>query len=86
MLLEESPERVTLARFCVEARAIPAEYADDARHIAVAIVNDIPVIVSRNFRHMVNVERKRKINSVNLREGFPLIDIVSPWEVSHEGA
>ena len=31
---------------------------------------------------MVNIERKRKINSVNLREGLPLIDIVSPWEVN----
>ena len=42
------------------------------------------VVVSWNFRHMVNIERKRKINSVNLREGLPLIDIVSPWEVNDE--
>lgn len=86
MVLEESPESVALARSYVEARAIPAEYEDDARHIAIATVNDITVIVSWNFRHMVNVERKRRINSVNLREGFPLIDIVSPWEVSDEEA
>jgi hypothetical protein len=43
-------------------------------------------VVSWNFKHMVNVERKLKINSVNVREGFPLIDIVSPLEVSHEEA
>ena len=49
-------------------------------------MNDINVIVSWNFRHMVNVERKRRINSVNLREGCPLIDIVSPWEISDEEA
>jgi len=30
---------------------------------------------------MVNIERKRRINSVNLAEGLPLLDIVSPWEV-----
>ncbi len=57
-----------------------------ARHIAIATLNDINVIVSWNFRHMVNVERKRRINSVNLREGCPLIDIVSPWEISDEEA
>ena len=49
-----------------------------------AAISDIGVIVSWNFRHMVNVERKRLINSVNLREGFPLLDLVSPWEISDE--
>lgn len=33
---------------------------------------------------MVNIERKRRINSVNLGEGLPLLDIVSPWEVRGE--
>ena len=86
MVLEESPESVALARAYVEAGAIPADYEDDARHIAIATLNDVNVVVSWNFRHMVNVERKRRINSVNVREGFPLIDIVSPWEVSDEEA
>lgn len=54
--------------------------------LAIATLNDINVVVSWNFRHMVNVERKRRIDSVNLREGVPLIDIVSPWEVSDEKA
>lgn len=86
MVLEESPESVALALAYIEAGAIPADYEDDARHIAIATLNDVNVVVSWNFRHMVNVERKRRINSVNLREGFPLIDIVSPWEVSDEKA
>lgn len=85
-VLEESEESVALAQAYIEATAIPSDYEDDARHIAIATLNDINVIVSWNFRHMVNVERKRRINSVNLREGFPLIDIVSPWEVSDEEA
>lgn len=63
-VLEESQESVTLARAYVEAGAIPVQYEDDARHIAVATVNDIKVIVSWNFRHMVNIDRKRWINSV----------------------
>jgi hypothetical protein len=29
----------------------------------------------------VNVERKRLINSVNMREGFPVLDLVSPWKI-----
>lgn len=85
-VLEESPESVALARAYVSSGAIPAEYEDDARHIAIATVNDIRVIVSWNFRHMVNLERKRRINSVNVRDAFPLLDLVSPWEIGDEEA
>lgn len=85
-VLEESPESLALAQAYVSAGAIPADYEDDARHIAIATINDVRVIVSWNFRHMVNIERTRKINSVNVREGFPLLDLVSPWEVGDEEA
>jgi len=85
-VLDESEESVALAQAYIAAGAIPSDYEDDARHIAIATLNDINVIVSWNFRHMVNIERKRRINSVNLREGCPLIDIVSPWEISDEEA
>jgi predicted nucleic acid-binding protein len=84
LVLEESPESLRLADQYLSAGAIPERYEDDARHIALAAINDIAVIVSWNFRHMVNVARKRQINSVNLREGYPLLDLVSPWEISHE--
>ena len=83
-VLEESPESLALAQAYVLSGAIPADYEDDARHVSIATINDIGVIISWNFRHMVNVDRKRKINSVNLREGFPLLDLVSPWEISYE--
>jgi hypothetical protein len=84
LVLAESAESLRLAAMYISAGAIPANYEGDARHIAVAAINDIGVIVSWNFRHMVNVERKRLINSVNMREGFPLLDLVSPWEISDE--
>lgn len=83
-ILGESPESMRLSEMYIAAGAVPAEYDNDARHVAVATVHHIPVIVSWNFRHLVNIETKRKINSVNLREGYPLIDLVSPWEVGHE--
>jgi hypothetical protein len=75
-VLEESAESLFLAHMYISAGAIPALHENDARHVAVAAIHGIGVVVSWNFRHMVNVERKRKINSVNLREGVPLLDLV----------
>ncbi len=57
MVLEESDESVRLSRRYISGGAIPSEYENDARHIAIATVNDIRVIVSWNFRHMVNIDR-----------------------------
>ena len=71
-------------RPCCKEDAIPADAENDARHIAVAALNDVRVVVSWNFRHMVNIERKARVNSVNVRQGLPLLDIVSPLEVAYE--
>jgi hypothetical protein len=86
VVLEETDESIELARTYVAAGAIPVNAEDDARHIAIASVNDVRIVVSWNFRHMVNIERKRRINSVNLAEGLSLLDIVSPWEVTSDEA
>jgi predicted nucleic acid-binding protein len=53
----------------------------DLRHLAVATVNGVDAVVSWNFRDMVNIRTRRAVHSVNLRLGFPLIEIVSPEEV-----
>jgi hypothetical protein len=37
--------------------------------------------VSWNFRHIVNLERIHGFNAVNLRAGYPLLEIRSPLEV-----
>jgi predicted nucleic acid-binding protein len=53
----------------------------DLRHLAVATVNGVDAVVSWNFRDVVNIRTRRAVHSVNLRLGFPLIEIVSPEEV-----
>jgi hypothetical protein len=53
----------------------------DAQHIAVATVARVDVLVSWNFRHIVNVDRIHGFNAVNLRAGYPLLEIRSPLEV-----
>ena len=53
----------------------------DAQHIAVATISRVHVLVSWNFQHIVNLERIRGYNSINVREGYPVLEIRSPWEV-----
>ena len=84
-VLEESTESLRLARLYIASGAIPPSAEADARHIAVATVNGVHTVISWNFRHMVNLTRRRQINSINLRESLALLDIVSPWEIIDEG-
>ncbi|MBI5190707.1 MAG: PIN domain protein [Nitrospirae bacterium] len=56
----------------------------DAQHIAVASVARVDVLVSWNFKHIVNLDRIRMFNAVNLMYGYPLLEIRSPLEVIHE--
>jgi len=86
VVLEESEESLALARLYMTSGAMPPAAEDDARHLAVATVNGLHTVLSWNFHHMVNFERRRRINAINLREGFVLLDIVSPWEIVNEEA
>jgi len=39
------------------------------------------VLVSWNFKHIVNFQKIKLFNSVNLREGYGILDIRTPQEV-----
>ena len=83
-VLPESRETLALAEAYVASRVVPPRFRDDARHAAVASVAGLDALVSWNFRHLVNLRRKRLVHSVNLRLGYRLIDLVSPEEVVYE--
>ncbi len=53
----------------------------DCFHIAMATINKIDILVSWNFKHIVNVQRIRGYNSVNLRLGYSVLEIRSPKEI-----
>lgn len=53
---------------------------NDAYHIAVASVNRLDVLVSWNFKHIVNYDKIKLFNSINMRLCYPLIDIRTPLE------
>ncbi len=83
-VLSESPESLRLAEAYVASRVVPLRFRDDARHVGVASVAAVDALVSWNFKHLVNLRRKRLFHSVNVRLGYPQIDIISPEEVLYE--
>lgn len=53
----------------------------DAQQVAVASINKVDVIVSWNFKHIVNLNRIRLFAATNLRHGLQTPEIRSPREV-----
>jgi hypothetical protein len=78
--IDES-EVETLAQKYVDEKVIPAEVQDDARHVAFATVSNVDVLVSLNLAHIANEWVIRKINSINLKEGYTTLNIRTPEEV-----
>jgi len=70
-----------LARTYISDGVIPADFADDARHAACASIAGADVLVSMNLRHLANEWAERRLNAVNLREGYVLIGVRTPEEV-----
>lgn len=73
-----------LARHYIEEGVASEEHLVDAQHIAIATVSRVDVLVSWNFGHIVNLTWIRLYNSVNLKYGYPLLEIRSPREVLFE--
>jgi len=79
--LQLDAEAQELAEAYVAAGVITAKLRADAQHIAIATVGRVDVLVSWNFKHIVNLRRIHGYNSVNLRKGYPMIEIRTPREV-----
>lgn len=73
-----------LARHYIEEGVVSEGYLVDAQHIAIATVSRVDILVSWNFKHMVNLSKIRLYNSVNLKYEHPPLEIRSPREVLYE--
>jgi len=77
-LTEESEK---LARAYVTAGIVTANYADDARHVAIATVEQAGLVVSWNFKHLANYRRETGFNGVNRLQGYRSVRILTPMEL-----
>lgn len=80
-LIPVTAEMRNLADQYILAGAFTRTMLNDAVHVAAATLSRQDILVSWNFKHLVNRRRRATVASVNAREGLPLLDILSPPEL-----
>jgi hypothetical protein len=91
-LVKQIPEKyIEYVAITTQAYAVADQYVkenvvgkssiEDCRHIALATLNNADILVSWNFKHIVNVNRIRGYNSINYRLGHKILEIRTPREI-----
>lgn len=70
-----------LADLYISEKVVGKTSLADCQHIATATLHKVDVLVSWNFKHIVNLARIRGYNSVNLKNGYQMLEIRTPAEV-----
>ncbi len=80
-VLAINPIAEDFAQALVAEGAVPATEAEDALHIALAVVNGIEYLVTWNFRHIANAAIRSKIHGVCIAGGYNPCTICTPEEL-----
>lgn len=83
--IELTEEAIKLADTYVSEKVVGRTSLEDCRHIALATINKVDVLASWNFKHIVNLDRIKGYNSVNLRLGYQMLEIRSPKDLINYG-
>jgi len=83
-ILEKTNEVSSLAKEYITKGVLSEKSYDDCMHIAFAVVYDCDVIVSWNFRHLVNFKTINKVKVVNAINNYREISIVTPTMLLEE--
>ena len=70
-----------LADQYIAAKVVGPTSRADCQHIAMATLAKADVLVSWNFKHIVNLDRIRGYNGINYQLGHSMIEIRTPKEI-----
>ena len=74
-------ESIKLGELYIEANVVGRTSIEDCYHIALATIHNVDVLASWNFKHIVNFARIKGYNSVNLKNGYNLLEIRNPKDL-----
>jgi predicted nucleic acid-binding protein len=78
--IELSEEAIWLAEQYITEKVVGEASRADCFHIAIATIKKVDLLVSWNFKHIVNIERIHGYNAVNIKNGFQTLEIRNPRE------
>ncbi len=78
--LDTNEDVVDLATEYITENVVGKTSYADCLHIALATINRADFLVSWNFKHIVNIERIRGYNAINIKNGYKQLEIRSPRE------
>lgn len=78
-------EAIKLAYMYIDEKVVGKTSIEDCRHIALATIYKVDVLASWNFKHIVNLDKIKGYNSVNLKHGYTIIEIRSPKDLVKYG-
>ena len=76
--LETTDEAVELATEYITEKVVGQTSYADCLHIALATINRADFLISWNFKHIVNVQKIRGYNAINIKNGYKQLEIRSP--------
>ncbi len=82
--IKENEESLLLLNKYLELGVLNEKSKDDLRHISLAVVNKCDIILSWNFKHLVNFKTIKKIQEINELMGYKNINILSPSSLIEE--
>ena len=80
-ILDATPDAAELTQKLLDFGAVPRNAADDAAHIAIAVVNGADYLVTWNFRHIANAAMRVQIERVCRESGYEPAIICTPSEL-----
>ena len=83
--IELTEEAILLAETYIAEKVVGKTSLEDCRHIAMATIHKVDVLASWNFKHIVNLDKIKGYNSVNLKLGYQMIEIRSPKDLINYG-
>jgi predicted nucleic acid-binding protein len=78
--IKTTDETLDLAEEYITENVVGQTSFTDCVHIALATIHNVSCLISWNFKHIVNMQRIRGYNTINLRNGYALLEIRSPRE------
>jgi hypothetical protein len=73
---------ISLMKAYLDSEIVTKKFQNDALHVALSTFNNCSIIVSWNFKHIVNSSKIPLYNAINLVNGYSSISIYSPMELT----